>query len=274
METSFSYLEGDGSKIPFYTWNVHQPRSVLIFLHGLKSHSTWFLEVGADLSKKGIKVYACDRRGSGKSECARGDSKDYRLWLKDIHSMVILSRKENPHLTPHLLGHCFGAKLALGYALSYPKKVQSLILIAPPQNSLRADITPFEKIKVFLSFLSGKKFNVAVPIRDDMFTRVPEKSKFIQEDKLKLEHITTQFCLEIFKLDRLISKQFTRLSLPILVLLAREDQVVDNFKIQTKFFAQLRTLQKDLEVFDCMHDLFFEPYHAKVINRIAEWITS
>jgi alpha-beta hydrolase superfamily lysophospholipase len=105
-----------------------------------------------------------------------------------------------------------------------------------------------------------------------MFTRVPEKYRFIQEDKLKLERMTTRFCLEVFKLDAWIKKKFARLSLPILVLLAKDDEVVDNLKIQTYFFAQLRTPRKNLEIFDCMHDLFFEPHHKKVIHRIAEWV--
>jgi alpha-beta hydrolase superfamily lysophospholipase len=273
MEAKLHYLERLEFKIPYYTWDVEQITSVLVFLHGLKSHSGWFLEVGSSLGEKGIKVYAFDRRGSEESECERGHIDHYHLWLEDIYCIIQLAKNENPLLRPHLLGHCFGAKLALGFALRYPKEIQSLVLISPPQGSLKANITLLEKLKVFLSCLFRKRLDVKVPIRDNMFTRDPEKYKFIQKDKLKLERMTTRFCIEVFKLDALINKQFTRLSLPILVLLAKEDRVVDNLKIQRKFFARLRTLRKDLEVFDCMHDLFFEPHHEKVINRIVEWMT-
>jgi alpha-beta hydrolase superfamily lysophospholipase len=137
--------------------------------------------------------------------------------------------------------------------------------------SLKTDITLFEKIKVLANIVLKKKSYVAVPIQNDMFTRVPDKYRFIRKDQLKLEKMSTQFCLEVFKLDRLINKQFTDLSLPILVLLASEDRVVDNSKIQNKFFAKLKTSHKKLEIFDCMHDIFFEPLHEHVIEKIAEW---
>lgn len=272
MTAKLLYLEKPDVKIPYYTWTLEQPRSILVLLHGLKSHSGWFLETGAVLAEKGIKMYVFDRRGSGKSESTRGHIENYHLWMEDIQAIIELARSENPYQTLHLLGHSFGAKLALAFALQHPTEVQSLVLAVPTQFSLKANITFLDKCKVVSSLLFRRKGRVKVPIRDEMFTRDPEKYRFIREDKLKLESMTSRFCFEMFKIDRRINRYLNTLSLPVLVLLASEDEVVDNLKIQTKFFTHFGSSRKALEMFHCAHDLFFEPENKKVIDCIAQWI--
>ncbi len=273
MESELRFLPNGDVKIPYYTWPVNRPRAVLIFLHGLKSHSGWFLETGSALAQREIKVYLTDRRGSGRSEYTRGDIEDYRHWFEDIRAIVNLAGNQNPGVPLHLLGHCFGAKLAMGFALTHPGLAQGLILIAPPQCSLKVDITFSEKCKVAAALLLRRNWGVQVPIRDDMFTRNLEKIRFIREDALKLETMTTRLCWEIFKMDLWLNRRLPQLKQPTLVLLADEDQVVDNEKIKDKFFPRVGSSQKALEVFDCMHDLFFEPERERVIDRIANWVT-
>lgn len=274
MNAVSSTLQVSDTTIPYYTWNVPHTDSILIFIHGLKSHAGWFLEAGEIFANKGIRTYAFDRRGSGQSAYNRGDITDYRLWLRDVHSIVQLARRAHPNAAIHLLGHCFGAKLALAYAIAHPHEIKSLSLIAPPQFSSRVDISAFEKFKVALTLISGRPLNVRVPIRDELFTRIPERQQFINEDPLKLEYMTTRFCIEIFKLDRWLNKRLTEISVPILILLARDDNVVDNDRIKSKFFDRLKSPHKALEVYNCYHHLFFEPLRDRVIRRIIDWIRS
>ena len=57
------YLRTPAADIPYYSWEVGDPRGVLIFLHGLKSHAGWFLRTGGDLAELSVKAYVFDRRG-------------------------------------------------------------------------------------------------------------------------------------------------------------------------------------------------------------------
>jgi len=272
MEAIHHFLDKQGIKIPYYTWPVGEVREVLVFVHGLKSHAGWFLETGAAFAEKGIKVYAFDRRGSGKSQTRRGHIEDYRFWLEDIGSVIDLARRENPGHIPHLLGHCFGAKLALAYTIGAQNSINSLTLIAPPQFSLKTNISFIEKCKVLMTLISGKEFTVCVPIRDDMFTRNPEKNRFIQEDMLRLQTMTTRFCLGVLKIDRIINKNLDKISIPTLILLARDDDVVDNRRITKKLLPRLGSPKKEIKIFDCYHHLFFEPYRKEVLENIVKWI--
>jgi alpha-beta hydrolase superfamily lysophospholipase len=272
MEEIPHILSANGVQIPYYTWKVADPKASLIFIHGLKSHTGWFLETGEELARHSIKVYAFDRRGSGRSTERRGHIADFQDWLRDIRAMTQLARQENGGEIPHLLGHCFGAKLALAFALQYPQDVKSLTLIAPPQFSLKADITPLEKLKVLGTMLTGIEWEVEVPAKDEMFTKNPEKNRFIKADNLRLQKMTTTLCRETFKIDRWINKNLSQLTLPILVLLAKEDEIVDTPKIQRVLFKRLNGTQKAMEVYDCYHDLFFEPVFERVIARIDRWV--
>src|SRR4051794_21782947 len=93
------------------------PRGIVVLVHGLQSHAGWFLDAGVALAARGLAVYAPDRRGSGRSLSARGDIGDYRAWFEDLEEVVRAARADHSEAEVHLVGHCFGANLALGVVL-------------------------------------------------------------------------------------------------------------------------------------------------------------
>lgn len=256
----------------YYSWPVESPKALLIFIHGLKSHAGWFLDSGQALAERGIKVYAFDRRGSGRSEEPPGDIPSYKIWLDDIDALVTEAQAQYPQTPIHILGHCFGAKLALGYGIGHQDKIESLCLIAPPQRALKVDIRPKEKIQVALSTLTRQHTQVKVPIADEMFTDDPKYLQFIKKDQLKLESMSTRFCLQILKMDHWLSRHLKTLQLPLLCLLAAHDDIVDVQRARSRFFEPLAMPIKKLEVYDCRHHLLFEPRRQEVLERIERWI--
>jgi predicted alpha/beta-fold hydrolase len=64
-------------------------RAMIVALHGLETYGRWFAPLAAELNKKGIGVFAMDRRGSGLNKGVgaagqNGPVDDYHLWLSDI----------------------------------------------------------------------------------------------------------------------------------------------------------------------------------------------
>ena len=47
-------------------------RGNVVHLHGIQSHSGWYVETAAELARRGYAVYLADRRGSGLSMGTRG----------------------------------------------------------------------------------------------------------------------------------------------------------------------------------------------------------
>lgn len=262
----------DGVEIPYYVWPLASPRSIIVFNHGLKSHAGWFLDTGRHFAEHGIKVYAFDRRGSGHSHEPRGHIDDYQQWILDLQRVIELAKQEHPDCPIHVMGHCFGARIAMGHAILHPEAAKSLIMIAPPQFSLKVDITLADKINVLKTLMRGQQYTVRVPVDDTMFTRIPEKLDFIKHDELRLQEWTTGCCWQSNKLDKFVAKHISQISKPTLILLANEDDVVDNRRIGSQLAQRLSSRHLAIETFDSYHHLFFEASRDKVLNRVINWL--
>ena len=94
----------------------------LIILHGLFGS----LENWRTLSKtfsQSFQVFALDQRNHGRSP--HSDVFNYRVMVEDVREFVQLHS-----LSPtHLLGHSMGGKTAMQFAVSYPEKVDKLIVV-------------------------------------------------------------------------------------------------------------------------------------------------
>lgn len=102
----------------------------VLLLHGGPGFSSVPLAAAFDFLARGHPLYAFDQRGSGYSE-SRPDLADYDF--ADLVDEVEAVRREvvgRPKLI--LIGHSFGAWLALGYASKYPAHVGKIVLLSTP----------------------------------------------------------------------------------------------------------------------------------------------
>src|SRR5262245_50389533 len=92
-------------------------RGTVVYLHGIQSHGAWYLETASELARRGYSVYLPDRRGSGRSGGPRGHFPSAESLVDDVRRMVELARAETGDVPLFLVGGCWGARTALGYAL-------------------------------------------------------------------------------------------------------------------------------------------------------------
>jgi len=101
----------------------------ILILHGWGGSSDSWFEVQRILAQKGYKVITPDFPGFGKSitPSKSWGARDYVDWLKNFIEELRGSCLElaEPFF---LLGHSFGGRIAIKFAVSYPEKVQKLIL--------------------------------------------------------------------------------------------------------------------------------------------------
>src|SRR5438445_9844567 len=116
-----------------FVWRPASPPSAtLVLVHGLQSHAGWFVDAGPRLAARGLAVYAPDRRGSGAYTSApRGDIVDYGQWLVDLEQVIRQAQTEYPLSAVHMVGHCFGANLALRCGLRTQCRVRSVAMLTP-----------------------------------------------------------------------------------------------------------------------------------------------
>jgi len=98
-------------------------------LHGmfLGSLTTWYFSAGPALAAK-RRVHMYDLRGHGRSERTR-TGYGIRHQADDLHALI---ERVAPGQPVSLVGHSYGAVIALRYALDHPGAVLRLVLVEPP----------------------------------------------------------------------------------------------------------------------------------------------
>src|SRR6266699_6920704 len=99
----------------------------VVFLHGGPGQgSEHFEALGGRLLERELRVIYFDQRGSGLSE--RPVNRDYAIatMVDDIEAL----RRELGTYKIVVMGHSFGAVLALEYAAKYPSNVSHVIIVA------------------------------------------------------------------------------------------------------------------------------------------------
>jgi pimeloyl-ACP methyl ester carboxylesterase len=102
--------------------------SPVVMLHGLLvgSLATWYFTAAPALARK-HRVLLYDLRGHGKSERARTG---YDLGTMQADLSSILDAFTRAPVT--LVGHSYGAVVALGFALAHPERVAKLVVVEAP----------------------------------------------------------------------------------------------------------------------------------------------
>ena len=109
----------------------------VVLIHGFGLDSRIWVKQVEELSKTN-KVITYDLRGFGKSSLPNGrysHTEDLNQLLKELN---IQSSK--------IVGHSFGGELAVEYALKYPNKVNSLVLISPSLRGIKGDTSDWEAL--------------------------------------------------------------------------------------------------------------------------------
>src|SRR5882672_8281753 len=114
MTTEAVFNSFDDTEIYFQTWQVNNPKALVIGCHGLGEHSDCYKFVGDKLASHGIQFAIFDHRGHGRSEGKRGVGTidefvlDLKFFINDVMKLDI------PRF---ILGHSMGGLVVLKYLI-------------------------------------------------------------------------------------------------------------------------------------------------------------
>jgi acylglycerol lipase len=219
----------------------------VVYLHGIQSHGGWFLRSCDYLRQNGMTVLAAERRGSGLNEKERGhcgsakqlieDTDRCVEWIRDyvrkargVKSQSTNEEKKapDPFFKVDIVAVSWSGKLALAYAAQFPQKVRSVVLVTPGLKA-KIDISLKDKIVIGAHGIVSPHKLHEIPLNEPkLFTANPEKIKFLENDPLKLTHATASFFVTSKHLDLQVPKLLSRLTMPVYLLLAEHDKIIDN----------------------------------------------
>jgi alpha-beta hydrolase superfamily lysophospholipase len=271
------YSACDSRRLAVRIWRTEEtPLARVVFLHGITSHGGWYDQVARHLATAGVDVHFLDRRGSGLNANDAGDVDDWRTWIDDVATYLRGFKNDaQSHSLPTVLaGISWGGKLAPAVARRHAALVDGVALICP---GLYSPFLPGPLKRVALSIPAPARFQarrVRIPLRRaELFTNSPRWREYIARDPLSLRTVTWRFAQEDRRLTRYSRESAPFLHMPLLVMLAGQDRIVDNRRTQ-QYFERAAGQHKILVKYPgAAHTLEFEPDPSQYFADLTDWMT-
>jgi alpha-beta hydrolase superfamily lysophospholipase len=261
----------DGTKLAVRIAGGSGARTPLVMLHGLQSHSGWFVQSQTFLAGLGFPVYAMDRRGSGLSEGARGDCTSFRQMDADVLAVVNYARAQHDVEAVHVFGHCFGAIPAALFATAHPQVVASLML-ASSGIYTKVSLALSRKLELALAKASRRAVEIPIPLKAEMFSELSECVRFIHEDEARLKTATGSLYFEVRRACQYIQSHRRLLTMPVFMASAGSDPICDT-EANERFFWSLPSRHKLLVRYDrSRHVIEFSEQRDDFFRDLSWWM--
>jgi alpha-beta hydrolase superfamily lysophospholipase len=209
-------------------------------VHGIESHAGWFEPLARALEARGVALIAVDRAGSGRDARPRGDTPGLATWLDEVERGAMATGKK-----VHLLGHSWGARLALAATLERRASAFASLVLLTPGIFAAPDLPRPDQADVLDAMRRGGSQTFPIGIPDVRFSRAPSVLEYLARDPHRLREVTARFLLEDARLGRSLAAA-REFAVPTRLLLAENDAIVDEARTRAWFHAMGG---KDIEVF-------------------------
>ena len=268
-ETAFEGV--GGLKIFTRSWRPSegQPRAVVVIVPGFNSHSGYYLWVAEQFVAHGLAVYALDLRGRGKSEGERFYVETFADYVNDVATFVQLVKAQEPGLPVFLLGHSAGGVVVCLYTLEHQSEIAGLIC-----ESFAHELPAPEFALAVLKGLSHVAPHVHVlKLKNKDFSRDSQIVEAMNSDPLIADETQpTETLVELVRADERLKRDFSQITLPVLILHGTSDKAAKPSGSQ-HFFDMVGSTDKTLTFYEGhVHDLLNDLDKDVVLADIQEWI--
>lgn len=266
------FQASDGYRFYYRSWEPEgRPKGRIVCIHGIRSHGGWYLRSCQRLAEAGFEVHLLDRRGSGLNTAHRGDCVTYRRLIDDIAEFTQHHSRSKPWLKNYLFGISWGGKLVTALPYRHPGLIDGLILACPGMCAkVRPPLRQRLRILVCRILRPGKVF--PIPLNEaELFTDDLESQAYIHDDCHGLTTASARFLFASRGLDVYLRRARRRVTMPVLLLLADGDRIIDNAR--TRQYA-LTFPSKQIDVIDyrnAAHTLEFEGEGHPYIKDVVRW---
>ena len=259
-----------GYRIPVRCFGPRGTRRPVVVLHGLESHSGWFVQSARRVAALGLPVHAFDRCGSGVSDTDGARGARFADLFAEVDAVADGALAGSRHQSVHLLGHCFGAIVALLYAaLHRPSRVASVVLSTPALYT-RADLPVKDKVRVLWSVLGRRADRVPIPLSAEEFSELAPFVELVRRDPLVLRTAPARLFYEIRRARGRLRAAAGALRAPLFVAMAGDDPICDNAR-NRRLFERV-TARKEIRTYSgARHILEFSNARQAFLDDLAAW---
>jgi alpha-beta hydrolase superfamily lysophospholipase len=269
--TESSFKGAGGLNIATRSWHPEagSARAVLVIVPGFNSHSGYYEWVASQLTTDGLAVYAIDLHGRGKSDGERFYAQNFEDYSDDVASFVSIVKGQEPGLPVFMLGHSAGGVVACVYTLDHQQELAGLIC-----ESFAYQVPAPDFALAVLKGLSHLAPHAHVlKLHNEDFSRDPKVVEFMNNDPL-IAHETqpTQTVAAMVRADERLKKDFSQITLPVLILHGTNDKATKPAGSQ-HFYDVASSTDKTLKLYEGhYHDLLNDLDKEVVIADIKQWV--
>lgn len=266
-----SWTLADGYSAHVRCWVPAVPRGAIVYLHGIQSHGGWYEWSGSVLAECGWVVVMPDRRGSGLNQAARGHVDQWRRWVEDVDTITRRARERFGAWRLGLVGVSWGGKLAAA-AVCCGLPFERLLLVAPGLHA-RVQVPAGERLRVAWSLVTARGHRLhPIPLRDPaLFTDSAAGRRFIEQDALKLTHVSARFMRESLRMDAWLARRApVRGPVSAALLLAGADRIIDNARTAAWMRRAFASAQIE-PMAGAAHTIEFEPDTSAFAHFLRRW---
>ena len=271
------FQANEGMRLYYQRWRPAKTkaRAVIVLLHGDFAHSGWYMNLPTHEVPSGYAVYACDRRGWGRSPGQRGYIRSWGENLSDLGAFMRLVRAEEPERPIFLMGHTGSGPIVLDYATQHPDEVRGVFCVSPVLDTssavpapLRALLRTLARITPHLTINARRRVEAGL----SEVSRDPVFVKFALEDPLSNRKVTPRWLVESERGMRRVRDSAAQLHVPLLLLLGGADRASPQ-EVTDLYFAQVGGADKRLIEYPGAHtNLLSDTVYEQVLADIDAWL--
>lgn len=271
--SSHTFQTFDGTTLVYRAWRpATSARRALVLFHRGHEHGGRWTELVPELAPEGFAVFAWDARGNGRSEGPRDDAESFSVYAKDADAFVRhLSATEGIAIEDMaIVGHSVGAAVAAAWVHDFAPRVRALVL-ATPAFRIRLYV-PFAIPGLRLAQALGLMKIVPSYVKARVLTHDPEARRRHEGDTLITHSISTRVLLDLYDTATRLIADAGALRVPLLVLTAGSDWVVQS-SAADRFFERAGSTVKRLQRLPgFFHDVYHEADRAVPLEATRAFI--
>jgi alpha-beta hydrolase superfamily lysophospholipase len=118
----------------------------------------------------------------------------------------------------------------------------------------------------------AKTLRVNIPLQEPgLFTNEPTWQDYISRDQLVLRRVTLRAAQANLELGRYVENASAALTMPVLVMLAGQDRIIDNGRTRAFFGQLVHPASRLVEYPDAAHTFEFDPARDAYVRDFADW---
>jgi acylglycerol lipase len=271
--TAHTFEARDGVQLFYRAWLPEgEPREAVALIPGFGDHGERHAAVAEHLAAHGFGVYAYDLRGNGRSHGTRAHVDAFDDYVMDTAIFFDLVKEGAHRGRVTLLGHSFGALVALAFVEKHPDGPVGLIL-SSPFLKLRVKVHEWKTRFVHLASKLTPTSPIGNPVKGEMLSRDPVVAEAFDSDPFRHELATVGWAEEMLNAQTRVRRGASRISCPLLVVYSPDDPVSDPAAIES-FLQKVPAADKTaLRYEGYLHETYNDVGKEAVLTDIESWLS-